>query len=86
MNEIEREVGRTIRNLSEKYKLNEADAVNYILKNEKEHIRRGRPLKEAKEAKEKGARGRPAKELKEVKHYGGEDLISRLLAEARGKL
>jgi hypothetical protein len=83
--EIEREVERTIKNLAEKYNLNETDAANYILKQEQEKIKRGRPAKEEEEKKEKGPRGRPAKEEKEVKHYTGEDLISRLLNEARKK-
>ena len=81
--EIEKEVERTIKNLSLKYNLNEADAVKYIMNKE---LKRGRPAKdEVNEKKEKGPRGRPPKEEKEVKHYSGEDLISRLLEEARIK-
>jgi len=85
MKEIAEEVERTIKNLSEKYNLNEREALSYILKNEKKsnEARRGRPAgKEEEEKREKGARGRPAKEEKEINHYTGEDLISRLLKEA----
>jgi len=90
MKEIAQEVERTIKNLSEKYNLNEAEALSYILKNEikSNEARRGRPPKESEEQeekKEKGPRGRPPKEEKEVKHYTGEDLISRLLKEAKIK-
>jgi hypothetical protein len=81
--EIEKEVERTIKSLSIKYNLNEADAVSYIMNNERQ--KRGRPVKEEEEKREKGPRGRPPKEEKEVKHYSGEDLISRLLEEARKK-
>lgn len=81
--EIEKEVERTIRNLAEKYNLNEDEALNFIKKKEET---RGRPVaKEKKEEKEKGPRGRPPKEEKEVKHYSGDDLISRLLEDARKK-
>ena len=84
IHEIEKEVERTIKNLSVKYNLNEADAVKYIMNSES---KRGRPAKVAEEEnkREKGPRGRPPKEEKEVKHYSGEDLISRLLEEARKK-
>ena len=88
MKEISQEVERTIKNLSEKYNLNETEALSYILKNEikSNEVRRGRPAKEEEEEKkEKGPRGRPPKEEKEVRHYTGEDLISRLLKEARIK-
>ena len=88
MKEISQEVERTIKNLSEKYNLNETEALSYILKNEikSNEARRGRPAKEEEEEKkEKGPRGRPPKEDKEVRHYTGEDLISRLLKEARIK-
>ena len=89
MKEIAQEVERTIKNLSEKYNLNEAEALSYILKNEikSNEARRGRPPKEAEEQekKEKGPRGRPPKEEKEINHYTGEDLISRLLKEAKLK-
>ena len=91
MKEISQEVERTIKNLSEKYNLNETEALSYILKNEikSNEARRGRPPKEEEEEeeekKEKGPRGRPPKEEKEVRHYTGEDLISRLLKEARIK-
>jgi replication initiation and membrane attachment protein DnaB len=86
MKEIAEEVERTIKNLSEKYNLNERDALSYILKNEikSNEARRGRPAG-AKEEEEKRARGRPAKEEKEINHYTGEDLISRLLREAKLK-
>lgn len=88
MKEIAEEVERTIKNLSEKYNLNETEALSYILKNEikSNEARRGRPPKEEEEEKkEKNPRGRPPKEEKEVKHYTGEDLISRLLKEAKIK-
>jgi len=88
MKEIAQEVERTIKNLSEKYNLNETEALSYILKNEikSNEARRGRPPKEEEEEKkEKNPRGRPPKEEKEVKHYTGEDLISRLLKEAKIK-
>lgn len=89
MKEIAQEVERTIKNLSEKYNLNETEALSYILKNEikSNEARRGRPPKEEEEEekKEKNPRGRPPKEEKEVKHYTGEDLISRLLKEAKKK-
>jgi replication initiation and membrane attachment protein DnaB len=88
MKEIAEEVERTIKNLSEKYNLNEREALSYILKNEikSNEGRRGRPAKEEEEEKrEKNPRGRPPKEEKEVKHYTGEDLISRLLKEAKIK-
>jgi len=88
MKEIAEEVERTIKNLSEKYNINEREALSYILKNEKKsnEARRGRPAgKEEEEKREKGARGRPAKEEKEINHYTGEDLISRLLREAKLK-
>jgi replication initiation and membrane attachment protein DnaB len=87
MKEIAEEVERTIKNLSEKYNINEREALSYILKNEKKsnEARRGRPGKEEEEKREKGARGRPAKEEKEINHYTGEDLISRLLREAKLK-
>ena len=88
MKEIADEVERTIKNLSEKYNLNETEALSFILKNEikSNEARRGRPPKcEEEEKKEKGPRGRPPKEEKEVKNYTGEDLISRLLKEAREK-
>ena len=81
--EIQNEVERTIKNLSIKYNLNEAEAVKFIMDKEKQ--KRGRPAKEEVEEREKGPRGRPPKEEKEVKHYSGEDLISRLLEEARKK-
>jgi len=86
MKEIADEVERTIKNLSERYNLNETDALSFILKNEikSNEARRGRPVKE-EEKKEKGVRGRPAKEEKVIRNYGGEDLISRLLKEAREK-
>jgi len=79
--EIEKEVERTIRNLAEKYNLNEEEALNFIKRKEET---RGRPATK-KEDKEKGPRGRPPKEEKEVTHYSGDDLISRLLEEARKK-
>jgi hypothetical protein len=83
--EIEREVERTIKNLAEKYGLNEADAIKFIQENKE--VRRGRPPKEEDgEEKKKGVRGRPPKEEKEIKHYSGEDLITRLLAEAKEKV
>ena len=88
MKEIAQEVERTIKNLSEKYNLNETEALSYILKNEikSNEARRGRPPKEEEEEKkEKNPRGRPPKEEKEVKNYTGEDLISRLLKEAKIK-
>jgi len=90
LNEIEIEVARTIKNLAEKYNLNEKEASNYIMKaDEEKEMRkkkeaRGRPAKEKKE-KEKGVRGRPAKEEKKVNNLVGEDLIARLVAEARAK-
>ena len=75
MKEIAEEVERTIKNLSEKYNLNERDALSYILKNEikSNEARRGRPA------------GAKEEEEKEINHYTGEDLISRLLREARLK-
>jgi hypothetical protein len=90
MREISEEVERTIKNLSERYNLNEMEALSYILKNEMKsnEARRGRPPKgegEGEEKREKNPRGRPPKEEKEVKHYTGEDLISRLLKEAKIK-
>ena len=87
MKEIAQEVERTIKNLSEKYNLNEMEALSYILKNEikSNEARRGRPGKEEEEKREKNPRGRPPKEEKELKHYTGEDLISRLLKEAKIK-
>jgi len=90
LNEIEIEVARTIKNLAEKYNLNEKEASNYIMKaDEEKEMRkkegRGRPAKEKKEKKEKGVRGRPPKEEKKVTNLVGEDLISRLVAEARAK-
>lgn len=84
LKEIEREVERTIKHLSDKYGLNEAEAIKFIQENKE--VRRGRPPKEEDgEEKKKGVRGRPPKEEKEIKHYSGEDLISRLLAEAKEK-
>jgi len=71
--------------------LNEKEASNYIMKaDEEKEMRkkkeaRGRPAKEKKEKKEKGVRGRPAKEEKKVNNLVGEDLIARLVAEARAK-
>lgn len=88
MKEIAGEVERTIKNLSERYNINECEALSYILKNEikSNEARRGRPPKEEEEEKkEKGVRGRPPKEEKEIKNYTGEDLISRLLKEAKIK-
>ena len=87
MKEITQEVERTVKNLSAKYNLNEMEALSYILKNEMRcnEARRGRPPKEEEEKKEKNPRGRPPKEEKEVRHYTGEDLISRLLKEAKQK-
>ena len=81
MKEISQEVERTIKNLSEKYNLNERDALSYILKNE----RKSNEARREEEEEKKGVRGRPRKEEKEVNHYTGEDLISRLLREARIK-
>jgi len=84
--EIAEEVERTIKELSEKYNINEGEALSYILKSElkSNEARRGRPPKE-EEKRVKGPRGRPPKEEKEVTHYSGEDLISRLLREAKIK-
>jgi len=62
------EINRTIKVLGEKYELKE--------------VRRGRPRKE-KEKKKKGARGRPAQEEKKRTSNVGEDLIERLIREAR---
>ncbi len=45
---------------------------------------RGRPRKEKSE-KERGVRGRPRKELKEERSYVGDELIERLIKEAREK-
>lgn len=95
LNEIEIEVARTIKNLAEKYNLNEKEASNYIMKadeekemrkkQERKREARGRPAKEKKREEKKGARGRPPKEEKKVNNLVGEDLISRLVAEAREK-
>ena len=64
------EINRTIKVLGEKYELKE--------------VRRGRPRKEKeKEKKKKGARGRPAQEEKKRTSNVGEDLIERLIREAR---
>jgi hypothetical protein len=64
------EINRTIKVLGEKYELKE--------------VRRGRPRKEkVKEKKKKGARGRPAQEEKKRTSNVGEDLIERLIREAR---
>lgn len=87
--EIAEEVERTIKELSEKYNINEGEALSYILKSElkSNEARRGRPPKEEEgEKRVKGPRGRPPKEEKEVTHYSGEDLISRLLREAKKKV
>lgn len=64
------EINRTIKVLGEKYEVKE--------------VRRGRPRKEnVKEKKKKGARGRPAQEEKKRTSNVGEDLIERLIREAR---
>ena len=65
------EINRTIKVLGEKYELKE--------------VRRGRPRKEnvKEKKKKKGARGRPAQEEKKRTSNVGEDLIERLIREAR---
>lgn len=82
--EIEKEVEKTIKNLCEKYNVNVEEASKFIMKKE---VKRGRPAKEEdpEEIKEKWPRGRPPKTEKEITNYSGEDLISRLLEEARKK-
>ena len=47
--------------------------------------KRGRPKKEKEDVKEKGPRGRPPKEEKVVTNHVGEDLITRLLEQAKKK-
>ena len=85
--EVEREILETIKRLGERYKMDENEAKEYInkCKNEKRE-NRGRPKKEKNEEKvERGVRGRPPKEEKKETSHVGDDLISRLLLEAKKK-
>ena len=83
---IEEEIIKTIKEISKRYKINEKEAIEYILNERKNEKGRGRPRKEKEENEEikmKGPRGRPPKEEKKVYNKVGEDLISRLLEQAR---
>ena len=80
------EVERTIKRLARKYKMNEKEAINYVMRDEVDNNnikRRGRPKGEEKEKKEKGPRGRPPMEEKVRTNNVGEDLIERLIAKAK---
>ena len=88
MNEIIKEFEKeTIKKISKKYNLKEEEALNYIRREEKNMENkksRGRPRKEDKvEKKEKGVRGRPPQEEKQRTSHVGEDLIERLINEAK---
>lgn len=82
MKSIKEEIKETIIYLAKIYNLKEEEAIKYI---ECEEKVRGRPRKE-REKVVKGARGRPRKVEKEERSYVGEDLIGRLIEEARKKI
>lgn len=82
------EMEKTIKCLARKYKMNEKEAINYVMNNEVDNNnnnikKRGRPKGEEKEKKEKGPRGRPPMEEKVRTSNVGEDLIARLIAKAK---
>ena len=82
------EMEKTIKSLAKKYKMNEKEAINYVMNvevdNNNNNIKkRGRPKGEEKEKKEKGPRGRPPMEEKVKTSNVGEDLIARLIAKAK---
>jgi hypothetical protein len=86
------EMEKTIKSLAKKYKMNENEAINYVMNvevdnnnnNNNNNIKkRGRPKGEEKEKKEKGPRGRPPMEEKVKTSNVGEDLIARLIAKAK---
>ena len=82
------EMNLTIKALANKYKINEKEALNYVMNkemdnNKKSIKKRGRPKVEEKEKKEKGPRGRPPMEEKKRTSNVGEDLIARLIAKAK---
>jgi len=83
------EMEKTIKCLARKYKINEEEAINYVMNKEVDNNnnnnikRRGRPKGEEKEKKEKGPRGRPPMEEKVRTSNVGEDLIARLIAKAK---
>lgn len=83
--ELENDIKNTIISLAKRYKLNEKDALNYIMRENEinESVKRGRPKKAEEEKKEKGPRGRPPKEEKIVTVHVGDDLITRLLDQAK---
>jgi len=82
--EVSKEIKKTIKEISKRYNLEEEEAREYIMGVEKIK-RKGRPKKE-REEREKVGRGRPVKEEKKVIKKVGEDLISRLLEEAKNKM
>jgi len=80
--EVEKDIKNTVISLAKQYKLNEKEALNYIMRekeksnNERiEGVKRGRPKKEKseEEKKEKDPRVRPPKEKKIGKMYEGDD-------------
>jgi len=81
------EMEKTIKALAKRYKLNEKEAINYVMRYEDERNikRRGRPKGEEKEKREKGPRGRPPMEEKVRTSNVGEDLIARLIAKAKSE-
>jgi ABC-type lipoprotein release transport system permease subunit len=87
MNELkevmEKEIEKIIKKLSKRYNMNEKEAKRHVLGvGIEEKKSRGRPRVEKKE-KEKGARGRPRMEEKVVTSNVGEDLIRRLIMNAK---
>jgi hypothetical protein len=82
------EMERTIKSLARRYKIDEKEAINYVMIKEVDNNnikRRGRPKGEEKEKKEKGPRGRPPMEEKMRTSNVGEDLIARLIAKAKSE-
>ena len=85
--ELQKDIKNTIISLAKRYNLNEKEAINYIMRENEinEGVKRGRPKKEngEEEKREKGPRGRPPKEEKIVTMHVGDDLITRLLNQAK---
>lgn len=82
--EVEKEIKNTIKSLANHYNIDEKEAYNYIMgEKENNNAKRGRPKKMEEETKEKGPRGRPPKEEKKITRLVGEDLITRLLEQAK---
>jgi len=84
------ELEKTIKSLAKRYKIDEEEAINYVMIKEVDNNnnnikRRGRPKGEEKEKKEKGPRGRPPMEEKMRTSNVGEDLIARLIAKAKSE-